>query len=89
MVGALNKLPIAVSGLLVFEKDVTKGDILAILMGFASGVAYAWAKKKESVGRRRLEKERDIERFEEEDGFERATSLPLRRQSLRLGKVQK
>jgi GDP-mannose transporter len=88
MVGALNKLPIAVSGLLVFEKEVTRGGVFAILMGFGSGVAYAWAKKKESAAGRRLEKERDLERFEDEDGFERATLLPLRRPSLRLGKVQ-
>jgi GDP-mannose transporter len=88
MVGALNKLPVAVSGLLIFEKEVTKVGVLAILMGFASGVAYAWAKKRESATGRKLEKERDLERFEEEDGFERATLLPLRSQSWKLGKVQ-
>ncbi len=87
MVGALNKLPIAVSGLLFFEKEVTKGGVLAILMGFGSGVVYALAKKRESGDARRLEKERDIERFEKGDGFERATLLPLRRPSLKLSKV--
>lgn len=87
MVGALNKLPVAVSGLLVFEKEVTKGGVLAILMGFGSGVVYALAKKRESGDARRLEKERDIERFEKGDGFERATLLPLRRPSLKLSKV--
>jgi GDP-mannose transporter len=86
IVGALNKLPIAVSGLLVFEKEVTNGGVLAILMGFGSGVLYALAKRRDSGAARRLEKERDIERFEEEDGFERATLLPLR-PSLKLGKV--
>jgi hypothetical protein len=49
MVGALNKLPIAVSGLLIFEKEVTKGGVLAILMGFGSGVVYASAKKESRV----------------------------------------
>ena len=88
MVGALNKLPIAVSGLLFFEKEVTKGGVLAIFMGFGSGVAYALAKKRESGAARRLEKERDIEMLEDGDGFERATLLPLRKPSMKLGRVQ-
>lgn len=87
MVGALNKLPIAVSGLLVFEKEITKGGVLAILMGFGSGVIYAFAKKGESGAARKLGKERDIERLEKADGFERATVLPSRRPTLGLGKV--
>jgi GDP-mannose transporter len=83
MVGGLDKLPIAVSGPLVFEKEVTKGGILAILIGFGSGIAYVWAKKRESSAGRRLEKERDIERFEE-NGFE-SNSVTI---NLRLRKVQ-
>jgi GDP-mannose transporter len=87
MVGALNKLPIAMSGLLIFEKEITKGGVLAILMGFGSGLVYAFAKKRESGAARRSGKERDLERLEEEDGFERAILLPSRRPSLKLGKV--
>jgi GDP-mannose transporter len=68
MVGALNKLPIAMSGLLFFEKEVTKGGVVAIFMGFGSGVVYALAKNRESGAARRLEKERDIESFEVGDG---------------------
>ncbi|KAH7141462.1 UAA transporter family-domain-containing protein [Dactylonectria estremocensis] len=48
MVGALNKLPIAVSGLIFFSAPVTFGSVSAIFIGFVSGIVYAWAKAKES-----------------------------------------
>jgi GDP-mannose transporter len=44
MVGALNKLPIAVSGLIFFHAPVTFGSVSAIFLGFVSGIVYAWAK---------------------------------------------
>ncbi|TQS36639.1 hypothetical protein Golomagni_02905 [Golovinomyces magnicellulatus] len=44
MVGALNKLPIAVSGLIFFAAPVTFGSVSAIIIGFVSGIVYAWAK---------------------------------------------
>lgn len=44
MVGALNKLPIAISGLVFFSAPVTFGSVSAILIGFVSGIVYAWAK---------------------------------------------
>ncbi|KKY38634.1 putative gdp-mannose transporter [Diaporthe ampelina] len=44
MVGALNKLPIAVSGLIFFAAPVTFGSVSAIILGFISGIVYAWAK---------------------------------------------
>lgn len=44
MVGALNKLPIAVSGLIFFHAPITFGSVSAILLGFVSGIVYAWAK---------------------------------------------
>jgi len=44
MVGALNKLPIAVSGLVFFDAPVTFGSVSAILIGFVSGVIYTWGK---------------------------------------------
>jgi GDP-mannose transporter len=44
MVGALNKLPIAVSGLIFFHAPVTFGGVSAIFLGFVSGIVYAWAK---------------------------------------------
>lgn len=44
MVGALNKLPIAVSGLIFFAAPVTFGSVSAIIIGFISGIVYAWAK---------------------------------------------
>jgi len=44
MVGALNKLPIAVSGLVFFDAPVTLASVSAIFVGFVSGIVYAVAK---------------------------------------------
>nr|POE56644.1 gdp-mannose transporter [Quercus suber] len=44
MVGALNKLPIAVSGLIFFDAPVTIPSVSAIFIGFVSGVVYTLAK---------------------------------------------
>ncbi|KAG6333518.1 hypothetical protein ID866_5571 [Astraeus odoratus] len=44
MVGALNKLPVAASGMLFFGDPVTSGSVSAILVGFIAGVVYAVAK---------------------------------------------
>ena len=52
MVGALNKLPIAISGLIFFDAPVTTASVGAIFVGFVSGVVYAvakvWQKERES-----------------------------------------
>ncbi|KAF2668963.1 Golgi GDP-mannose transporter [Microthyrium microscopicum] len=48
MVGALNKLPIAVSGLVFFDAPCTLGSVSAIAIGFVSGIVYAWAKMVQS-----------------------------------------
>ena len=44
MVGALNKLPIAISGLVFFDAPVTFASVSAIAVGFVSGLVYAMAK---------------------------------------------
>jgi GDP-mannose transporter len=44
MVGALNKLPVAASGMLFFGDPATFGSISAIFVGFFAGVLYAIAK---------------------------------------------
>ena len=44
MVGALNKLPIAISGLVFFDAPVTLASVSAIGVGFVSGIVYALAK---------------------------------------------
>ena len=45
MVGSLNKLPIAISGLLVFQDTpITFGSVGSIILGFLSGVLYTIAK---------------------------------------------
>lgn len=43
MVGALNKLPIAISGLIFFSAPITVGSVSAIAIGFISGIVYALA----------------------------------------------
>ncbi|KAF2490572.1 GDP-mannose transporter [Lophium mytilinum] len=49
MVGALNKLPIAVSGLVFFDAPATFGSISAIFIGFVSGIVYALAKVRQNA----------------------------------------
>jgi GDP-mannose transporter len=44
MVGALNKLPVAASGMIFFGDPVTFGSVSAVLVGFVAGVVYAIAK---------------------------------------------
>ena len=86
MVGALNKLPIAISGIVFFEREVTFGGIVAIFMGFGSGVVYTWAKNQEK------KREAVLERVQEGDEIELETMagkknegllLPLREPSLK------
>jgi GDP-mannose transporter len=52
MVGALNKLPIAASGMLFFGDVVSFGSVSAVAIGFFAGLVYAVAnnnqKKQES-----------------------------------------
>ena len=48
MVGALNKLPIAISGLVFFDAPVTLPSVSAIFIGFVSGIVYALAKVRDS-----------------------------------------
>lgn len=43
MVGALNKLPLAISGLIFFAAPITVGSVSAIFLGFISGIVYTWA----------------------------------------------
>ncbi|KAI6796080.1 GDP-mannose transporter [Hortaea werneckii] len=50
MVGALNKLPIALSGLIFFDAPVTVPSVSAIMVGFVSGIVYAVAKMKQGKG---------------------------------------
>ncbi|KAL8674370.1 MAG: hypothetical protein Q9168_001230 [Polycauliona sp. 1 TL-2023] len=50
MVGALNKLPIALSGLIFFDAPVTLPSVSAISIGFVSGIIYTLAKVKQSSG---------------------------------------
>lgn len=51
MVGALNKLPIALSGLIFFDAPVTFASVSAIFVGFVSGIVYAVAKVWQSKGK--------------------------------------
>jgi GDP-mannose transporter len=48
MVGALNKLPIAASGMVFFGDPVTFGSVSAIGTGFFAGVVYAVAKNNQA-----------------------------------------
>ncbi|KAL8293103.1 hypothetical protein RQP46_000797 [Phenoliferia psychrophenolica] len=45
MVGALNKLPVAVSGMIFFGNPVNVRSVSAVLLGFTAGVMYTQAKQ--------------------------------------------
>ncbi|RKP14847.1 GDP-mannose transporter [Piptocephalis cylindrospora] len=44
MVGALNKLPVSIIAMVYFSDPVTLGGIIAISIGFSSGLVYTYAK---------------------------------------------
>ncbi|KAI7907003.1 uncharacterized protein BX663DRAFT_528859 [Cokeromyces recurvatus] len=44
MVGSLNKLPIAISGIIFFGDPATFGNVSAIMIGFIAGLVYSYAK---------------------------------------------
>jgi GDP-mannose transporter len=48
MVGALNKIPIAISGIVFFDAPATIPSVSAIAIGSASGIVYAIAKRQQS-----------------------------------------
>merc|ERR1711939_1235976 len=49
MVGALNKLPVAASGMVFFGDPVTVGSVSSVLTGFIAGLVYAVAKSAQSA----------------------------------------
>ncbi|KAI9661904.1 MAG: GDP-mannose transporter into the lumen of the Golgi [Bathelium mastoideum] len=51
MVGSLNKLPIALSGLIFFDAPVTIGSVGAIAVGFVSGLIYTLAQMRQGKGK--------------------------------------
>lgn len=48
MVGALNKLPVAASGMIFFGDPVNFGSVSAVGTGFIAGLVYAIAKQSQS-----------------------------------------
>jgi GDP-mannose transporter len=46
-VGYLNKLPLAISGIVFFDAPVTFGSVSAILLRFFSGLVYGYGKMKQ------------------------------------------
>lgn len=48
MVGALNKLPVAASGMIFFGDPVTLGSVSAVSAGFLAGLVYAIAKNNQN-----------------------------------------
>jgi len=55
MVGALNKLPVAASGMLFFGDPVTPGSVSAISVGFFAGLLYAVAKNNQKKAEARAQ----------------------------------
>ncbi|KAI9092622.1 hypothetical protein DFS34DRAFT_632516 [Phlyctochytrium arcticum] len=50
MVGALNKLPIAVAGMVFFQDPVTAGGVAGVILAFLGGIVYTRAKSLQTGG---------------------------------------
>ena len=59
MVGALNKLPVAASGMIFFGDPVTFGSVSAVGVGFLAGVVYAIAKSNQKKAENRSRTQAD------------------------------
>lgn len=44
MIGSLNKLPVAASGILFMGDPATMGNVLGIFLGFIAGILYSYSK---------------------------------------------
>lgn len=55
MIGALNKLPVAVSGMIFFADPVTVRSVSAVSLGFAAGLLYTHAKQLSNEAKRKAE----------------------------------
>ncbi|KAJ3208298.1 GDP-mannose transporter [Dinochytrium kinnereticum] len=44
MVGALNKLPIAVAGMMFFDDPITFAGVLGVIIAFSAGILYTYSK---------------------------------------------
>jgi len=55
MVGALNKLPVATSGMMFFGDPVTFGSVSAVGVGFFAGLLYAVAKNNQKKAESRMQ----------------------------------
>lgn len=53
MVGSLNKLPVAASGMLFFGDPATFASVSAILLGFVAGLVYGAAKTAQSAAQKK------------------------------------
>lgn len=49
MVGALNKLPVAASGILFLGDPATAGNVFGILLGFLAGLLYSYSKTDQAL----------------------------------------
>ena len=49
MVGSLNKLPIAVSGMMFFDTVITVGGVLGVVIAFVAGLLYSYGKSIQST----------------------------------------
>lgn len=55
MIGALNKLPVAVSGMIFFNDPVTLRSVSAVSLGFAAGLLYTHAKQLSNEEKKRAQ----------------------------------
>lgn len=50
LVGSLNKIPLAVLGMLLFKAPTSLNNVVSVMIGLAAGVVFAHAKSQSAVG---------------------------------------
>lgn len=88
MIGALNKLPVAVSGMIFFADPVTVRSVSAVTLGFAAGLLYTHAKQLSNEAKKNAEASyAKLQPGRDADGYDPA-SVPLLDQQQDLDKVE-
>lgn len=49
MVGALNKLPISIFGMVLFDDAVTFGQVSGVIIAFVAGIVYSYSKNQQNL----------------------------------------
>lgn len=77
LIGALNKLPLAVVGMMFFDDPITIGGTLAVMLGLMSGLVYTWAKNQQRMEKARKPRAMSLSNIESKaEGSNTSNGIP-------------